>query len=87
MRRDETYNVLEEVDYGVVITRPAVLRSLGDGPYVAGPGCVYILQSRIGRAPSQQGGKDSWKREKGKLVFTSREQRRKVPQQSAGTAI
>lgn len=56
IRGGETYNVLEEVDYRVVINRPAMLRSWGDGPdVVADPGCMYVLKSRTGMWPSQLG--------------------------------
>lgn len=56
MRGGETYNVLEEVDYRVVVNRPAMLRSLGDGPdMVADPGCMDVLKSRTGTSPSQLG--------------------------------
>lgn len=53
--RSGTYNVLEEVDYRVVITRPAVLRPLGDGAYMAGPGCMYILQQQQSPVSREEG--------------------------------
>ena len=55
MRGSGTYNVLEEVDYRVVVTRPAMLRPLGDGAYMAGPGCVYILQQQQSLVSREEG--------------------------------